>query len=313
MALTDTRIRNAKPKAQSYKLSDGGGMYLLVTPKGASYWRLDYRFAGKRKTLALGIYPIVSLSNARYRREDARTLLAKDIDPGVAKKSTRRIAKLASDNTFEVLAREWIANQRNRLADRYSMRLLARLEADVFPKFGFRPIMDIDAPELLEMLRNVEKRGAIETARRLRQLCGQIFRYAIATGRAKHDPSADLRGALKSPGRPRGHKAMPLDEMPTFMDALGAYDGDLRTRLALRLVVLTFTRTTELRAARWPEFENLDGNEPVWRIPAERTKMKREHLVPLAPQAWQCFVSCESYPVPTPACFYSPQRHSKNA
>ena len=212
-------------------------------------------------------------------------MLAKDIDPGVAKKSTKRIAKLASENTFEVLAREWIANQRNRLADRYSMRLLARLEADVFPQIGSRPIMDIDAPELLEMLRNVEKRGAIETARRLRQLCGQIFRYAIATGRAKHDPSADLRGALKSPGRPRGHKAMPLDEMPTFMDALGAYDGDLRTRLALRLVVLTFARTTELRAARWPEFENLDGNEPVWRIPAERTKMKREHLVPLAPQA----------------------------
>ena len=139
MALTDTRIRNAKPKAQPYKLSDGGGMYLLVTPKGASYWRLDYRFAGKRKTLALGIYPIVSLSNARYRREDARALLAKDIDPGVAKKSTRRIAKLASDNTFEVLAREWIANQRNRLADRYSMRLLARLEADIFPTVRLSP------------------------------------------------------------------------------------------------------------------------------------------------------------------------------
>ena len=308
MALTDTRIRNAKPKAQSYKLSDGGGMYLLVTPKGASYWRLDYRFAGKRKTLALGIYPIVSLSNARYRREDARTLLAKDIDPGVAKKSTRRIAKLASDNTFEVLAREWIANQRNRLADRYSMRLLARLEADVFPKFGFRPIMDIDAPELLEMLRNVEKRGAIETARRLRQLCGQIFRYAIATGRAKHDPSADLRGALKSPGRPRGHKAMPLDEMPTFMDALGAYDGDLRTRLALRLVVLTFTRTTELRAARWPEFENLDGNEPVWRIPAERTKMKREHLVPLAPQALGVLRQLRELPGSDASLFLFPSR-----
>ena len=212
-------------------------------------------------------------------------MLAKDIDPGVAKKTTKRIAKLASENTFEVIAREWIANQRNRLAVRYSMRLLARLEADIFPQIGSRPIMDIDAPELLEMLRNVEKRGAIETARRLRQLCGQVFRYAIATGRAKHDPSADLRGALKSPGRPRGHKAMPLDEMPTFMHALGAYDGDLRTRLALRLMVLTFARTTELRAARWSEFENLDGNEPVWRIPAERTKMKREHLVPLAPQA----------------------------
>jgi integrase len=285
MALTDTRIRNAKPQARPYKLSDSGGMYLLVTPKGASYWRLDYRFAGKRRTLALGIDPNVSLSNARSRREEARSLLAKDIDPGITKKAAKRIAKLASENTFEVIAREWIANQRNRLAVRYSTLLLARLEADIFPQIGSRPIVDIDAPELLEMLRNVEKRGVIETARRLRQLCGQVFRYAIVTGRAKHDPSADLRGALKSPGRARGHKAMPLGEMPNFMDALNAYDGEFRTRVALRLIVLTFARTTELRAARWSEFENLDGIEPVWRIPAERTKMKREHLVPLSPQA----------------------------
>jgi integrase len=285
MPLTDTRLRNAKPKAQAYKLSDGGGMYLLVTPKGARYWRLDYRFAGKRRTLALGIYPTVSLSNARCRREDARALLAKDIDPGVAKRATKRIAKLTSENTFEAIAREWIANQRNRLAARYTALLLARLEADIFPQIGSRPITAIDAAELLAMLRKVEKRGVIETARRLRQLCGQVFRYAIVTGRAQHDPSTDLRGALKSPGRPRGHKAIPLNEVPTFMQALAAYDGDLRTRLALRVMVLTFARTTELRAARWPEFENLDGNEPVWRIPAERTKMKREHLVPLAPQA----------------------------
>ena len=285
MSLTDTRIRNAKPKSKPYKLSDGAGMYLLVKPDGARYWRLDYRFAGKRRTLALGIYPIVSLSNARSRREDARALLAKEIDPGVAKKASKRNAKLTSGNTFEAIAREWIANQRNRLATRYTALLLARLQADIFPQIGSRPITDVDAPALLEMLRKVERRGVIETARRLRQLCGQVFRYAIVTGRAQHDPSADLRGALKSPGRPRGHKAMPLDEVPIFMHALGAYDGDARTRLALRFMVLTFARTTELRSARWPEFENLDGNEPVWRIPAERTKMKREHLVPLAPQA----------------------------
>lgn len=285
MPLTDTRIRNAKPTSKPYKLSDGGGMYLLVKPDGARYWRFDYRFAGKRRTLALGIYPSVSLSNARSRREDARALLAKDMDPAMAKKATKRIAKLASGNTFEAIAREWIANQRNRLAVRYSALLLARLETDIFPQIGSRPITDIDAPELLEMLRKVEKRGVIETARRLRQLCGQVFRYAIVTGRAQHDPSADLRGAPKSPGRPRGHKAMLLDEVPTFMHALGAYDGDARTRLALRLMVLTFARTTELRAARWSEFENLEGNDPLWRIPSERMKMKREHLVPLAPQA----------------------------
>ena len=209
MTLTDTRIRNAKPTAKAYKLSDGGGMYLLVTPDGGRYWRLDYRFAGKRRTLALGVYPIVTLSDARARRQEARKLLAQNIDPGTAKKAAKRAAKLASENTFEAVAREWLANQRHRLAPRYWALLLARLEADIFPQIGSRPIAEIDAPELLDVLRKVEKRGVIETARRLRQICGQVFRYAIASGRAKHDPSADLRGALKSPGRPRGHKAMP--------------------------------------------------------------------------------------------------------
>ena len=285
MTLTDTRIRNAKPKAQAYKLSDGGGMYLLVTPDGGRYWRMDYRFAGKRRTLALGVYPVMTLSAARAGRDEARRSIAQDIDPGVAKKARKRAAKVASENTFEAIAREWIANRRNKLASRYSALLISRLEADIFPQIGSRPIADVDAPELLEALRKVETRGAIETALRLRQVCGQVFRYAIATGRAKHDPSADLRGALKSPGRPRGHKAMSLNDVPAFLNAVAAYDGDPRTCLALRLVVLTFVRTTELRAAQWSEFEGLDGDEPLWRIPAERMKMKHEHIVPLAPQA----------------------------
>jgi integrase len=285
MKLTDTRICNAKPTTKAYKLSDGGGMYLLITPDGARYWRLDYRFAGRRRTLALGVYPIVTLSDARIRREEARRLLNQNLDPNAVKKATRRAAKLASDNTFEAVARQWLAKQRSRLAPRYCALLLARLEADIFPQIGPRPVADIDAPELLEALRKIEKRGAIETAQRLRQICGQVFRYAIATGLAKFDPSTALKGALGSPGRPRGHKAMALDEVPSFLNALGAYDGDPRTRLALRLMVLTFARTTGLRAARWSEFERLEENEPVWRIPAERTKMRREHIVPLVPQA----------------------------
>src|SRR6516165_3194943 len=175
MRLTDTRVRNAKPQAKAYKLSDAGGMYLLVTPDGARYWRLDYRFARKRRTLALGVYPIVTLSNARARREEARALLAEGIDPGAAKKATKRAAKLASDSTFEAVAQEWLGNQRNRLAPRYRALILARLQADVFPEICSRPIAAIDAPELLEMLRGVKKRGAIETARRLRQTCGQVF------------------------------------------------------------------------------------------------------------------------------------------
>src|SRR5262249_1280996 len=156
---------------------------------------------------------------------------------------------------------------------KYWSLMIARLEADIFPQIGSRPVAEIEAPELLEALRKVEKRGVIETARRLRQICGQVFRYAVATGRARRDPSADLRGALKLPGRPRGHKAMPLDELPNFLKALESYDGDVRTRLALNLLVLTFVRTTELRAARWCEIENIESNEPLWRIPAERMKM----------------------------------------
>jgi integrase len=285
MPLTDTSIRKVKSGPKPRKLSDGGGMYLLVMPDGGRYWRMDYRFAGKRRTLALGVYPIISLSEARSRRDKARELLAKEIDPNAAKKQRRRAARIASDNTFEAIAREWISNQRHRLAHRYSALILARLEGDVFPAIGSRPITEIDAPELLQMLRKVERRGVIETARRLRQLCGQVFRYAIATGRAKYDPSVDLRGALKLPGRSRGHKAMPLDEVPRLLASLNAYDGEARTKLALRLAILTFVRTTELRASRWSEFEGLEGDEPLWRIPSERMKMKLEHIVPLAPQA----------------------------
>src|SRR5260370_26572543 len=208
MVLTDTHIRNAKPRAKPYKLSDGGGMYLLVKPDGARYWRLDYRFSGKRRTLALGVYPTTTLSNARARREEARALLAQDTDPSVTKKATRRAAKLASETTFEVIAREWLYNQRKRLVPRYSAQILARLETDIFPQMGRRLIADIGAPELLEILQNIEKRAAVETARRLRQTCGQVFRYAIVTGRAEYDPSGDLRRALGPPGRKHGPRAM---------------------------------------------------------------------------------------------------------
>ena len=252
----------------------------------------------------------MSLSNARTRREEARRLLAQNINPSAAKKAAKRADKIASENTFEVIAREWIANQRHRLAHRYSALILARLEADIFPHIGSRPIAEIDAPELLDVLRRVEKRGVIETARRLRQVCGQVFRYAIASGRAKHDPSADLRGALKSPGRPRGHKAMPLAEVPAFIAALDIYDGEPRTRLALRLMVLTFARTTELRAAQWSEIENLNGKEPLWRIPADRMKMRREHVVPLARQAVAVLRELRSLPGSdsSPFLFPSPAR-----
>ena len=251
MHLTDVRIRKAKLEGKPYKLRDGAGMYLLVAPAGARYWRFDYRFAGRRRTLALGVYPTISLSHARLLREEARGLLANGVDPSTAKKAKKRASKYANETTFEAIAREWIETQRRRLAARYHALLVARLEGDVFPQIGSRPIADIDAVELLEVFRKVESRGAIETARRLRQMCGQVFRYAVVTGRAKHDPAADLRGAISSPGRKRGHKAMSRDDFPGFLAALKDYDGDPRTKLALRLIILTFVRTSELRAARW--------------------------------------------------------------
>jgi integrase len=216
--------------------------------------------------------------------KDARILLAQGADPSAAKKAKRRAALQASEATFEVIALEWIYNQRRRLAPRYCAQVLARLENDVLPQIGSRPIAEVDAPEFLDVIRKIEQRGVLETARRLRQSCGQIFRYAIVTGRTKHDPSADLRGAFGAPGRKRGHKAMSRDELPNFLRALEAYDGDPRTSIALRMIILTFVRTGELRAARWSEFENLQDAEPLWRLPAERMKMKSEHVVPLAPQ-----------------------------
>jgi integrase len=189
--------------------------------------------------------------------------------------------------------------------------LLARFEQDVFPQIGSRPINEISAPELLEVLRKVEKRGAVETAQRLRQICGQVFRYAVATSRANRDLSVDLRGALISPRRARGHKAMPLSEAPNFLRALVSYDGDPRTRLALQLMVLTFTRTTELRAAQWLEFEKLeDEKQALWRIPSDRMKMKREHIVPLVPQAVALIHQLRALPgsEASPYLFPSPSR-----
>jgi integrase len=310
MTLTDTRIRNAKPKAKAYKLSDGGGMYLLVKPDGARYWRLDYRFAGKRRTLALGVYPTTTLSNARTRREEARALLAQGNDPSLVKKKSKRAIERATETTFEGIAREWLHNQRQRLAPKYFAQILARLEADVFPQIGSRPIADIDAPELLDTLRKIEKRGVLETARRLRQTCGQVFRYATVTRRAKQDPSAALKGALSSPGRKRGHKAMARDELPKLLEALDVYDGERRTSIALRLTILTFVRTSELRGARWSEFEGLDRDDPLWRIPAERMKMKREHIVPLAPQTVTLLRDLRALPgsAASPFLFPSPSR-----
>ncbi|WP_342588009.1 tyrosine-type recombinase/integrase [Pseudorhodoplanes sinuspersici] len=285
MALTDTNCRNAKARSAPYKLSDGGGLHLLVAPSGARYWRLAYRWMGKQRTLALGVYPAVSLASARDARDEAKRNLAAGSDPSAVKRASRRAAKLSADNTFEAVARDWHDVWKSGRTEFYATQVMRRLQADVLPEIGQRPISEIEPPELLDLLRKVEKRGVHETARRLHQLIGQIFRFAVITGKAKRNPAADLKGALRATGEPKRHKMMPRADLPVFLRSLENDSGEPRTRLALKLVTLTFLRTTELRGGKWSELENLEDPSALWRIPAERMKMRKEHLVPLSRQA----------------------------
>lgn len=280
-SLSDAAARNAKPKTKPYKIADGEGLFLLVMPSGSKYWRLKYFFAGKEKTLALGVYPDVALADARDRRAQARKVLAAGNDPGEAKKEAKRLATLKTANAFEVVAREWFEMRKHEWAPNFAEMILDRLERHILPKLGQRPIADIAAPEVLAMLRVVEGKGALEMARRLMQMCGQIFMYAIATGRAERNPVTDLRGALKTPVVK--HRAyLKESDLPAYLTKLEKYDGHPQTTLALRFLLLTFVRTTELRAAQWDE---IDWDKAEWRIPADRMKMNETHIVPLSRQA----------------------------
>lgn len=281
IALSDAKARNAKPKPRPYKLSDGEGLFLLVIPSGSKYWRLKYFFAGKEKVLALGVYPEVSLGEARERRAQARKLLAAGNDPGETKKEAKRLQTFQAANTFEEVAREWLSHRRHEWIGRTWETRQTRLERLVFPKLGKRPIAQITAPEVLAMIRAVESRGTLDTARRVMQMCGQIFMYAIATGRAERNPVPDLRGALKVPVA-QHYSFLSEKELPEFLAKMNSYDGSYQTKLALQFLILTFVRTNELREAKWAE---IDWNKAEWRIPAERMKMKELHIVPLSEQA----------------------------
>jgi integrase len=237
---------------------------------------------------------------------DAKRSLAANVDPSAVKRERMRAARLATGNTFEAVAREWHDNWKDARTPYYAGQILRRLEADVFPAIGRRPIAELEPPELLDMLRKVEKRGVNETARRLKQLVGQIFRFAIVTGRAKRDPSADLKDALRATAEPQRHRAMPLIELPTFLQELEAYSGEQQTKLALKLVTLTFLRTTELRAGKWAELEDLDGKSAQWPVPAERLKMRLEHLVPLSRQAVPVLRELRTLSGSSPNIFPSP-------
>jgi integrase len=280
-ALSDAKARNAKPKARPYKLSDGEGLFLVVMPSGSKYWRLRYFFAGKEKLLALGVYPDISLADARDRRAQARKTVAAGKDPGEVKKEAKRLTTLRAVNSFEVVAREWLETRKHKWASSSSRQTTARLEQHVFPKMGQRPLAEINPPEVLAMLRTVEARGTLETAHRVMRICGQIFMYAIATGRAERNPVPDLRGALKSPVS-KHYAFLNAGDLTEYLKKVDAYDGSPLTTLALRFLLLTFVRTNELRAAQWRE---INWDKAEWRIPAERMKMKELHIVPLSTQA----------------------------
>ncbi|MCB9985025.1 MAG: integrase arm-type DNA-binding domain-containing protein [Micavibrio sp.] len=283
MKLTNTACINAKPKEKPYKLADGGGMYLEITPSGGKLWRLKYRFGGKEKLLSLGKYPQTTLAEARVKREELKKLLANGTDPSDQRKQQKQEQALSSANNFEAVAREWHENQKATWSDSHTKTVLQRLEADIFPALGYRPINSINAPDLLAVVRKIEERGAHDVAKRAVQVCGQIFRYGIVTGRNDRNPAADLRGALKA--APKGHYAsIEPDDIPDFLEALNKNEARLyrETTLAIKLLMLTFVRTSELIEAKWSEF---DMEKALWSIPAERMKMKRPHIVPLAKQA----------------------------
>lgn len=280
--MSDVEARKAKPKEKPYKLADGRGLYLLVNPNGGKLWRMNYRFDGKQKTLAFGRYPDVSLAQAREKRDEARKLLADGIDPNVYRQTQKRAMVERATNSFEAVAREWFSKFRPTWAPSHAEKIIRRLEVDIFPWIGARPIAEITAPELLEVLRRIEARGALETAHRAHQNCGQVFRYAVATGRAVRDPSGDLRGALP-PTRVKHYPAITEPaEIGALLRATWDYQGSFITRCALRLAPLTFVRPGELRNAEWSE---IDLDRAEWCIPAERMKMKEPHIVPLATQA----------------------------
>ncbi len=289
--LTDMKVQKAKSQDKPISLFDGGGLYLLITPSGGKLWRFKYRFNNKEKKLAFGSYPEISLQDARQRREDARRLLANDVDPDAVRKAQKQ-AKIQETETFEVVAREWHTAFLSTWTARHGATILSRLNHDLIPWLGSRPINEIKAPELLSVLRKAESRGALELAHRLRAIAGQVFRYAVATGKAERDPSGDLRGALPPPKVKHHAAIIEPKEVASLLRALDGYQGGFVVKCALRLAPLFFVRPGELRHAEWAE---IDFDEAVWNIPASKMKMKQAHIVPLCSQAVEILKGLQEY------------------
>lgn len=280
MPLTDTAIRKTRPVTKTQRMFDSGGLYIELSPKGGKWWRLKYRFNGKEKRLSLGVYPEVSLKDARLRRDELRKLLANDIDPSEHRKALKSAKAESLVNSFELISREWFAKHSPNWAPTHADRIIRRLERDIFPWIGNKPISDITPPQLLQTIRRIEQRGALETAHRALGNCGQVFRYGIATGRVERDPSGDLRGALPPPKTKHFSSVTDPVKVGRILRVLDDYDGTFIVRCALRFAPLVFVRPGELRHADWKDI-NLDAAE--WRFTVSKTDV--EHIVPLSRQA----------------------------
>jgi integrase len=280
MPLTNIAIRKSVPSEKPYKLFDERGLYLEISPAGGRWWRLKYRYARKEKRLSLGVYPDVDLKEARERRDQARRLLSNGIDPSEHRKAQRAAQTARSASSFEVVAREWYGKYESSWVKKHSFRVLSRLERDVFPWLGERSVADINAPELLGVMRRIEDRGAIETAHRVLNICGQIFRYAIATGRALSNPATDLRGALPPVKAANLAATTEPKKFAQLLSSMEEYQGSLPVKCALRLAPLVFVRPGELRHAQWA---HIDLEKEEWRFTVSKTGTA--HIVPLSQQA----------------------------
>ncbi len=285
MALNELLVKGAKPRDRAYKMADEKGLFLLIKPNGRKYWRFRYDYGGKEKGLAFGVYPDVPLKRAREKRDEARQQIRDGKDPGNLKRIEKLKRHINPDEAFEAVAREWLQQNAEKWSKSHAQNILHRLETDIFPKFGRARVRDVTTMELLAVLKGIESRGAIDIAHRARSYCGQIFRYAIATGKAERDLAADLKGALRT-RNPKCHARLEEKEMPEFLRRLELYDGDQQTKTALQLLIHTFVRTTELRGARW---EEIDFAKATWVIPGERMKMKEKHIVPMSKQVIELF------------------------
>ena len=280
MKLTIRQIDTQKPRDKAFKLSDGGGLYLLVNPNGSRYWRLKYRFAGKEKLLAVGVYPDVTLAQARNRREEAKKLLGEGKDPAQERKLDKLSRQIEVESSFEAIAREWYKRRFDNWSVSYREEMMRTFEKDVFPFIGHRPIKDIKPLELLDVLSKLEERGATEKARKVRQRCGEVWKYAVITGRAEYNPAPDLASALV-PHEKEHYAFLTKEELPDFLRILETYSGSILVKIAMKLTMLTGVRPGELRKAEWSEF---DFEKQLWNVPKERMKMKRPHMVPLSSQ-----------------------------